>query len=262
MRLCFKKSKLIKHKFGQYVFLNFPQVSLLQWHPFTLTSSPMDEHCEVLIKNLGDHTEKLIRKAVSTQSLYVRVDGPYGKWNFDPLNADHLILVAGGIGVTPFIGLLRNIYGADNSSAPHYSRLKSVSLVWACRDVEECCWFNDLFDHIACLDSVQYPRFVGHAFITGGVHPEKQPFVCLKTDFVRLNVADYFEEWEAKLNFDGESRFKACVVACGPSQLVNETWDVSIHRTCKEREFDFHFETVSNFSLPNICLTAFLQFEF
>eukprot|EP00966_Prymnesium_polylepis_P294448 6799505-Prymnesium_polylepis.1 len=32
----------LRHSPGQYVFLNVPAISPLQWHPFTLSSSPID----------------------------------------------------------------------------------------------------------------------------------------------------------------------------------------------------------------------------
>jgi respiratory burst oxidase len=67
------------YKVGQYVFLNFPQVSFLEWHPFTLASGPDEEHLEVMIKGLGDYTKKLmvIAEKSGDHQLLIRVDGPY-----------------------------------------------------------------------------------------------------------------------------------------------------------------------------------------
>jgi predicted ferric reductase len=64
---------------GQYVFLNFPEVSKWEWHPYTLASSPLEEHMEVNIKKLGDHTKQLVESCQNGDHPVVRVDGPYGK---------------------------------------------------------------------------------------------------------------------------------------------------------------------------------------
>jgi predicted ferric reductase len=69
----FKKSYLSKmvthYQVGQYVFLNFPAVDLMEWHPYTVASAPSDGSLELYIKALGDHTNKLLEHA----KLYVSV---------------------------------------------------------------------------------------------------------------------------------------------------------------------------------------------
>jgi hypothetical protein len=32
------------------MFINFPSVSLMEWHPFSLSSGPNEEFCEIHIK--------------------------------------------------------------------------------------------------------------------------------------------------------------------------------------------------------------------
>ncbi len=44
---------------GMYGLLNLPEVSLTEWHPFTLTSAPSDEYIEMHFRNAGDWTKKL-----------------------------------------------------------------------------------------------------------------------------------------------------------------------------------------------------------
>ncbi|KAA1063817.1 hypothetical protein PGTUg99_008179 [Puccinia graminis f. sp. tritici] len=41
---------------GQYIFLNCPEVSYWQWHPFTLTSAPQEDYISVHIRCVGDFT--------------------------------------------------------------------------------------------------------------------------------------------------------------------------------------------------------------
>ncbi len=42
---------------GQYYFVNFPQLSLLEWHPFSVSCGPREESVELHIRALGDHTK-------------------------------------------------------------------------------------------------------------------------------------------------------------------------------------------------------------
>lgn len=56
--------QLVKNGFkmevGQYVFLNCPAISQLEWHPFTMTSAPEEDFFSVHIRSAGDWTDKLI----------------------------------------------------------------------------------------------------------------------------------------------------------------------------------------------------------
>ena len=44
-----------RYKAGQYVFLNISSISKLEWHPFTLASSPHDPALKLLIRALPGH---------------------------------------------------------------------------------------------------------------------------------------------------------------------------------------------------------------
>jgi NADPH oxidase 2 len=51
-----------KPKAGQYIFLCCPEISLWQYHPFTLTSAPEEEYVSVHIRCVGDFTTALAKK--------------------------------------------------------------------------------------------------------------------------------------------------------------------------------------------------------
>lgn len=73
-----------------WIFLQIRELSWLQWHPFSVSSSPLDgkHHLAVLIKVLGDWTQKLERRISeegethpflqSFPKLTASVEGPYG----------------------------------------------------------------------------------------------------------------------------------------------------------------------------------------
>lgn len=50
-----------KYKSGMYLFLQCPQISSFEWHPFSITSAPNDPFLSVHIRTLGDWTSELRR---------------------------------------------------------------------------------------------------------------------------------------------------------------------------------------------------------
>jgi len=123
--LSFPKNKFAEwmklYSVSQYVFVNFPQISLFEWHPFSLSSGPQERLCEINVRSLGDHTTKLLelakRKQSADSTLWMRVDGPYGNYGVDFNRYPVKIFFAGGIGITPIISVLRGIYGIGRDGA-------------------------------------------------------------------------------------------------------------------------------------------------
>ena len=66
--------RLWRYRAGQYVFLQVPQISLFQWHPFTV-SECIGNDFKLHIKTDGDWTSKLRNH---TDLKHIGVDGPYG----------------------------------------------------------------------------------------------------------------------------------------------------------------------------------------
>lgn len=56
MEIRFNKPSF-KYKAGQWLFINVPEVSQFQWHPFTISSAPDDPYISVHIRQVGDFTK-------------------------------------------------------------------------------------------------------------------------------------------------------------------------------------------------------------
>uniref|UniRef100_A0A8D3DLG4 NADPH oxidase 1 n=1 Tax=Scophthalmus maximus TaxID=52904 RepID=A0A8D3DLG4_SCOMX len=102
-----------KMEVGQYVFLNCPAISQLEWHPFTMTSAPEEDFFSVHIRSAGDWTEKLINIVQQ-----MGVDGPFGTASEDVFAYEVSMLVGAGIGVTPFASILKSIWYKFKDSNP------------------------------------------------------------------------------------------------------------------------------------------------
>uniref|UniRef100_A0A8C5FD44 NADPH oxidase 1 n=1 Tax=Gadus morhua TaxID=8049 RepID=A0A8C5FD44_GADMO len=130
-----------KMEVGQYVFLNCPAISHLEWHPFTMTSAPEEDFFSVHIRSVGDWTQKLIK----TLMLQTRmgVDGPFGTASEDVFDYEVSMLVGAGIGVTPFASILKSIWYKFKDSDPKL-RTRKIYFYWLCRETHAFEWFADL----------------------------------------------------------------------------------------------------------------------
>jgi predicted ferric reductase len=77
-------------------------------HPFSFSSSAQaaDGRVEMTIRNLGDFTSTIGAIQVGRR---VWLDGPYGAFSLGRNPADMHVLIAGGVGVTPMMSILRTL---------------------------------------------------------------------------------------------------------------------------------------------------------
>lgn len=103
-----------QHKAGQYAF--FKHDKLEGAHPFTISSDDHgDNTVRFTIKSLGRYT-KYLQKNIHIGDL-VKIEGPYGLFDYQRSTSLNQIWIAGGIGITPFIAWLESmIKNHDNST--------------------------------------------------------------------------------------------------------------------------------------------------
>lgn len=140
---------------GQYIFVNFPTlklpISLIDWHPFSLSSSPMssigksgdDAEVEgesvatVHPKIQGGFTHTLYGKAqegsqMREAHLTMRIDGPYGNLSVDFSAYRAVILISGGVGITPMISVLGDL--VDTQIKSERIVTQSIHFYWIIPD--------------------------------------------------------------------------------------------------------------------------------
>lgn len=93
---------------GQFVWLNFRPGPLQPFdNPFSIASAPEElPRMRFLIKGVGDLTRALPNMR---DGAPVSVDGPHGNLIEEGRDAGALLLVAGGVGLAPLIGILRSL---------------------------------------------------------------------------------------------------------------------------------------------------------
>ncbi len=86
---------------GQYAHWRFLDKDLLlESHPFSFSSEPGTDMVRFTFKASGDYTEQLQHVKPGTPVL---IDGPRGSFTANRAATHNVLLVAGGIGVAPFI---------------------------------------------------------------------------------------------------------------------------------------------------------------
>ena len=75
----------------------------LMSHPYSLSAAPTDNHLRITIKDLGDHSRatRYIKKGTR-----VFVEGPYGAFTAGRATQPHVVMVGGGVGITPIRALM------------------------------------------------------------------------------------------------------------------------------------------------------------
>lgn len=77
-----------------------------QSHPYSLSAGADKKYLRITVKDLGDHSRSLARLRPGTR---VVAEGPYGTFTADARHGDRVVLVAGGVGVTPIRALLDDL---------------------------------------------------------------------------------------------------------------------------------------------------------
>lgn len=117
----------MSYKPGQFIFVRFRFADDMgiskEWHPFSISSSPGDSVLQISVKGLGDYTNKLVQLK---PGAIADVEGAYGRFTYTNFTNKDQIWVAGGIGVTPFISMAKNVM-RDNYKVDLYYSVKSES---------------------------------------------------------------------------------------------------------------------------------------
>jgi predicted ferric reductase len=85
------KPKNYKLIHGQFIWMNIPSIHSLQWHPFTVASSPSNPYLILMIKRAGDWTGKLIDTFYECKKKAMKVNELNNKYfdEFDVFNLLH-----------------------------------------------------------------------------------------------------------------------------------------------------------------------------
>jgi predicted ferric reductase len=207
----------MRHLPGQFQFIT-PHGGELreEEHPFTISSCTTESgHHSSTIKESGDFTSYIGRIRPGD---WVAVQGPFGRFSYllHPRETD-LVFIAGGIGVTPFMSMLRHMAST--------ARETPVLLLYANRTEEDIAFAQE-------LDRLARGKTPGLSV----VHVLESPPEGWGQETGRI-TGDVLER-----NLDGGIRNKAFYI-CGPPPMMRSVIDILRHLRVPRRRV--HWERFS-----------------
>ena len=251
---------------GMYGLLNLPEVSLTEWHPFTLTSAPSDEYIEMHFRNAGDWTKKvkdLIKSKTDMREPtglknppIVKLEGPIGASSQGFSDHSIIVLVGAGIGITPMISVLRQLLVSPG-------KVRRCFFYWTTRDRASFLWFADLINDIYKSDEkhIIQTRY----FLTSMKHDDRDLAAVLlhyatRAHHKRTNIdlllghqthhqvevgrPDWLEEMEGvREEVEALGETKCGIFFCGPTAMAEAVYDASVTVSNKNCHMYFSKET-------------------
>ena len=130
----FTRPPELAYKPGQYFFITIKQGDKELTHHFSFSSSPTEKQYFEFTKKLTDHEYSVALKAAKVGD-WARIDAPYGQFTFEG-EYPKIALLAGGIGITPFMSIFKN--------ATDKSLNSKITLFYGCRTPNDLAFKQEL----------------------------------------------------------------------------------------------------------------------
>ncbi|NXX29411.1 DUOX2 oxidase, partial [Nicator chloris] len=150
--LRFQRPQDFDYKSGQWVRIACVALGTTEYHPFTLTSAPHEDTLSLHIRAVGPWTTRL-RELYSPTNLALLgtlpklyLDGPFGEGHQEWNKFEVSVLVGGGIGVTPFASILKDL--VFKSSINSKVLCKKIYFIWVTRTQRQFEWLTDIIREV------------------------------------------------------------------------------------------------------------------
>ncbi|MCK5833366.1 ferredoxin reductase family protein [bacterium] len=154
-------SDIFKYRPGQFMFLTLKRPGYRpEEHPFTISSAPTEnEYISATIKKSGDYTSTIGK---TKPGDIARISGPYGRFSYVYNEPSSFVFIAGGVGITPLMSMMRFIRNTDDG--------RPVILLYANKAEDDIIFLDEFVEfpqnfevvHILSQSSKDWLGEVGH----------------------------------------------------------------------------------------------------
>ncbi|XP_047324837.1 ferric reduction oxidase 8, mitochondrial-like [Impatiens glandulifera] len=176
IELILPKDPSLKYTPTSIVFINIPSISRFQWHCFSISSSSMvDEKTMSVIVKVGGHWTNTLyarikaglgSKTGSMGCVPVAIEGPYGPASLNLLRYESLLIVAGGSGITPFLGVLQEIIHSQNRGIKRTTLPAQTQLIYVTKNIQDVSLLQPVLILLARESSNHSRRLRVRVFVT------------------------------------------------------------------------------------------------
>ena len=181
----FKRPISFDYKAGQWIKIASSAQNPGEFHSFTISSAPHEDYLSLHIRAVGPWTYNF-RDHYNPDYLNgkpypkVFIDGPFGEGHQDWTNFEVSILVGGGIGVTPFASILKELVHRFNIGTRIECKKVRIAMkklehcfhvfflqvffIWVTRSQKQWEWFTDIIKDVEEADPKELVE--NHIFVT------------------------------------------------------------------------------------------------
>ena len=243
LRLEIKRPEDMKILPGHYVDLRAPglfaehteqekqrtTVLCREWHPYSLTGCRNNPDKLVLkIRVLGDWTTALKHKAIEAGEAPFAIDirGPYASPIAHAARRRDWLMVAGGIGITPFLSLLREL--KQQPKQPYH-----LHLIWVLREPALMKWIQPLLEKLCEHNNIQCHW---HFYFTGEKFLPDEEQVKLRT-LGRLHMHHERPDWSVLVEKIAATSVHPSCYVCGPNAMSRQ-----VKKACRKQGWTVRIE--------------------
>jgi ferredoxin--NADP+ reductase len=161
-----KEGPVFEFKAGQYATLGLDVGDGFVARAYSIASSPYErEDLEFYVNEIkeGELTPSLFRLRVGDELFYM---GPKGVFTLAKSSASHLLFIATGTGLAPYMSILRTLHADQRAGRPHR---RTITLVHGVRHTSDLAYRWE-------LDGYQRERGFGLLYLPMVSRPDGDPF--------------------------------------------------------------------------------------
>lgn len=179
--LTLSRDEEVMFKSGQCLTVYFPETKLNEGKAYSISSAPHEKKITITVKDMGLFSHKLCSLSVNDTVL---CSHPYGFFFSEEENSP-LVLLAGGVGIAPFLGMIKDVL--------HKNPSRIVRVYYSVQYQHEALFLPMLRELCEQYPSFEYTLHVTREEPSGDVWKEGRiPFSLVARKHIEDGDTEYF----------------------------------------------------------------------